>query len=255
VNTQKGKRAGRSNRESSQQTRLELLTVGAREFFKHPSAADPFQGLTLYRIAKIAGKARNTVYRHWPDKEAYLADLTRYLLGDPSIFEKDFERIQSVARESASMSVLDALCAVANTDIATLQGNDVWRAMEVLAVGYMPLRPELHGVACDGYDALDQETYDLYRIVLDRHDRTPRPPFTTESIGKVLQALTEGAGIREIFDHDCFVKPLFPSAKHGVYAHAVTAILALLTTGPNDSRSLDTLLRELFEICDDATGH
>lgn len=121
--TQKGKRTGRSNRELSQQTKHELLAVGAREFFNHPSAANPFRGLTLDRIARLAGKSRNTVYLHWQDKDAYLADLTRYLLGDPAIFEKDFEMIQDVARKSAGMSALDALCAVANTEVATPQGQ------------------------------------------------------------------------------------------------------------------------------------
>lgn len=251
--TGKGKRTGRPNRELSQQTKRELLAVGAREFFNNPSAANPFRGLTLDRIARMAGKARNTVYLHWQDKESYLADLTRYLLGDPGIFEKDFEEIQNVARESSGTSILDALCVVANAEIATLQGNDVWRAMEVLAVGYMPFRPELHGVACEGYDAVDEETYELYRIVLDRHGRTPRPPFTTASIGKVVQALTEGAGIRQIFDQRCFVDPVGPGAEYGVYANAVAVVLALLTAGPNDPRSLDDVLRELFDIRDAAS--
>ena len=76
--TQKGKRTGRSNRELSQQTKHELLAVGAREFFNHPFAANPFRGLTLDRIARLAGKSRNTVYLHWQDKDAYLADLTRW---------------------------------------------------------------------------------------------------------------------------------------------------------------------------------
>ncbi len=63
-----------------------------------------------------------------------------------------------------------------------------------------------------------------------------------------MQALTEGAGIRQIFDQGCFVEPVAPGAKYGVYATAVTAVLALLTAGPNDPRSLDTLLKGLLDI-------
>lgn len=244
------KQVGRPNAESSQETRRKLLAAGAREFFSNPAYSNPFRGLTVDQIARLAGVHRNTVYLHWEDKDAYLADLTRYLLGDPKLFEKEMEEVQEVAKHSGSLSVLDALCAVASKDVTTLQNNDVWRAMEVLAVGYMPLRTELHNVARDGYDAVDDEIYSMYAIVLDRHDRRPRPPFTTASVGKVLQALVEGAGIRQIFDNDCFVDPVDPSSQHGVYAYAVVAVLSVLTTGPRDSRSLDELLRDLLDIED-----
>jgi AcrR family transcriptional regulator len=240
------KQRGRSNAESRQDSKRRLLKAGAEEFFNNPASSTPFRGVSFERVARVAGLHRNSIYSHWQGKEDYFGDLTRYLLGDPKLFEKDFAEIEEVGLQSAGLSAVEALCAVANKDVSTLQGNEIWRAMEMLAIGYMPLRPDLHTVARDGYDAVDEETYSLYATVLDRHGRTPRSPFTRADIGKILQALVEGAGIRQTFDRDCFLRPVEQGGHHGVYAHAVLAILCVLTAGPGDSRSLEVMICELL---------
>jgi AcrR family transcriptional regulator len=242
------KEKGQSNRQATQRTKKLLLAMGATDFFARAGGVDPFRDLSLKHIAESAERARATVYRIWPGgKEEYIRDLTKFLLGDPQLFEKEFEEIQAVANETAGEPTLESLCAVASKDIGTLLDNHTWRAMEILAVGFMPQRVEYHSIAQAGYDAVDEETYGLYNIVLERCGRVPRPPFTSASIGKVLQALVEGAGIRQIFDREAFSNPLSTETPHGTYAYAVCALLAIVTAEKGDSRSLDELLTNLLK--------
>lgn len=242
------KQKGRTNAAAAADTRRRLLNAGAEEFFKNPSDADTvFRGVSLQRVASRAGRHRNSIYEHWEDKKAYLEDLTRYLIGDSDVFAEDFSALERVAREVLQADPLTAIMTVANADVESLIGNQVWRAMELVAIGYIPLRQDLHEAARQGYAATDSGTYGIYSSLLERAGRSPRKPFDEPLVGKILQALVEGAGIRQIFDPEAFVGGTGERPGRGPYAYAVAALLSVLTAGPKDDRTVEQLLGSLLE--------
>ena len=216
-----------ASRNRARSARDRLLEAGALLFVgeKRP---DPLGNLTVSAVSAGAGVVRSTFYRYWETRELYLADLVRWLLGDPNLFEAGMAAVQAEASQALGPTPLDDLARIADSDLATLKDNEVWIAMEVLAVAHLWSHPEHHLVARDGYQAVDQVTYDMYRPLLDRLGRTPRSPLTEADVGKLLQALVEGAGIRQIFEPDAFTAPIDGSS-HSAYAYGVAAVLAICT--------------------------
>lgn len=224
-------------------TRLLFLTTGAELFLK-AARARPFADLTVLSIAEEADRSAGSFYDHWDTREDYFEDLARHLLEDEEIFTDDFERIRMKAISTEGLGGFEAICEVATTDVETLENNAVWEAMELLLIGYTRFDPALVDRAQRGYRATDTSAFELYDIVLSRLARTPRAPFTRETIGLVLQALVEGAGIRQLVDPEVFKSPLSTrgaqgSPDYGAYATAVAALLAVLTVPIEDKEKQD----------------
>jgi AcrR family transcriptional regulator len=206
---------------------------------------DPLRRITLHQIAARAGFSRSTAYRLWDSKADYLADLTQYLLGDARIFAQDATAIEAAAHEAASRPISDALMHVATADLAGLVENQVWQA-EALMLGYLRTRKDLHVVAVEGYKAVDAMTYGWYEPLLAAAGRRPRHPLTDDVVGSVLQALAEGAGLREVLDEGHFLAVGDASESGPLYGYAIAALLAVLTADGEDDRSVAEVLADLL---------
>lgn len=222
-----------------------MLEEGARTVLSG-EAVDPLKGMTLQEIARRAGFSRTTAYNRFLSKADFLAALTRFLVGDPDLFAKDDEFITATSRGVADHPTVEALMSVAHADLSTLTDNEVWAAMEMLIVGYVRGKPELHEVARSGYTEVDTLTYGWYAPVLERAGRKPREPFTLPMVGSILQALAEGAGIRHMFQPDLFSRALSSASDNGAYAYTVSALLSVLTAPEADERSVMEVLEALL---------
>jgi hypothetical protein len=134
-----------------------------------------------------------------------------------------------------SDDALEVLKRVATADLATLRTNRAWLAIELLTIGYIPRINRLASLARDGYCANDRDTWAVYHHWLQRYGRELRPPATPELVGALLQALVEGAGIRQLVDPltlGAMDSTEAGSADHG-YALGVAALLAVFTC-PSD---------------------
>lgn len=228
--------------------RRHLLETGARMYLANPNP--DFRWFRVTVLLRKAHASPGAFYSNWSSKDkdpkkAFIDDLVRFLVGDSDLFAKEDEAINRVAAGTVGLPALTALGKVATADIGTLLGHDVWRAMEALIVTYVSDRPDLHKVAEGGYQQVDQVTWDWYAVVLKRAGRHARRPMTPQGVGKILQALVEGAGIRQIFDPAAFTRPIGPNSTDGSYAVAVQALLSVLTAGPGDARTVFDVLREL----------
>jgi AcrR family transcriptional regulator len=241
------------NDRTAADTRRRILVAGAEEFFESERAADPFRDVALARVAKRAGVTRNGLNYHWKTKEEFGKALAEYLMGQSDVFDEEFALIACEVEASSALPPVEAIGRVATTDLLTLANNPVWDAMEVLTILYARADPKLTATVQAGYRGLDKLTWEeVYgRIVADRA-RLPRKPFTGEAIGAVLQALVEGAGIRQVFDEAALTYPAGldgTEARFGGYALAVLALLAVLTAPADgsDERDVSSLASELFE--------
>ncbi|GAA1159607.1 helix-turn-helix domain-containing protein [Nocardioides aquiterrae] len=229
----------------SMDTRTRLLRVGALAFLEAPGL-DPLRGMTLSDIAERAGVSRSTAYRHFDSKEAYLADVSRFLVGDAALFDTESAHVTRASNQARELPLLDGLLHVATADIEALSLTDVWAAMEAFVVGFLRMRTDLHDVAVDGYVEVDRLTYSWYAPVLHAAGRLPRRPLTTEDVGVLMQALVEGAGIRETVQAMVFQRPIGTSGPAGLYAYGVAALLAAVTRTEDDDRNLHQYLEDVF---------
>lgn len=224
-------------------TKKLLLRVGAEAFLEAPDL-DPLRGMSLTDIAKRAGVGRSTAYRYFDSKDEYLKEVSRFLVGDASLFEKETEYVEQAVARALSLPPLEALLHVATADIESLSLTDIWAAMEAFIVGFLRTRVDLHDVAADGYDEVDELTYSWYVRVLESAGRRPRRPLSAEAVGQLLQALVEGAGIRETVQVGLFQRPVGPSGPAGLYAYGIAALLAAITAQDGDERNLHQYLEE-----------
>ncbi len=232
------------------------LQTAAELFLKKPlDYADPFGRLSKREVAREAGVWPNTVDNAFRHSAEWRDDVAAYLLGRTDMFREELELVSEAIAESVAMPVLDAIAHVAHTDLETLADNPAWNAMEVLATCIAPRSTKVAEIARTCYRDLDGATWtDIYGAVIERSGRVPRPPFTVETIGALLQALVEGCGIRHLFDAGTYLDPsrVGPRARYGGYAYAAAALLAVLTVDENDPdrRDVDGLLREMLVPAD-----
>jgi AcrR family transcriptional regulator len=239
-------------RRTGAETRRRCLDAGVDLFFQLPVVhAKPFKNVTVDGVAAQVGISRQAVYDHWPCKEDYHRDLAAYLLGNEDLYKEDFDRISAVVEATGGCSLPDAISQIATADVTSLTDNRVFYAMTTLAVVYVRGDEQLEDVASQGYRDIDGSTWrDLYEVALARAGRVPREPMTGEAIGAILQALVEGSGIRHLFDPGALSDPdPMTGRKHGLYALAVMAILAVMTRPAHsaDQRPVETLLGNLLE--------
>lgn len=227
------------------------LQAAAKLFLERPAQlADPVARLTKSAVAREAGVHRNTLNRHLP-AETWDEAIALYLLDRTDIFREEFEEVRQTVERTVALSSLDAVALTAQSDLGTLSDNPAWNAMEVLVTCVAPKSPEVAATARRCYRELDVATWkDIYGVVMKRFNREPRRPFTATTIGALLQALVEGAGIRHLFDEGTFLDRdrLDGSRTYGGYPLAVAALLAVLTkpAGTSDNRSVEAVIEDLM---------
>lgn len=246
----RGKKPGR-NVDTSDETKRKCLRAASEIFFKRRTTVDPFRSVTLAEVAKKAGVSRSGLAYHWSARKAFIEDLASFLLGEGDLFKEEFDRIKRELRSTNGLPPLQAISRTARVDLETLENNLAWRSMEVLSLMYTHGNERLSALARSGYESNDRVTWnEIYGVLMSRMGRQPRPPFDGPAIGKLLQALVEGSGIREIFDPFTFLdsRRLGANAEHGAYPLAVASILAVLTmpTHGSDTRDVSKVLTDLL---------
>jgi AcrR family transcriptional regulator len=228
------------NAETRRRTRKRLLDAGAAEFLESPSTS-PIDRISLVAVARRAGVSRNGLAWHWRTRQEFCRDLVAYLMVSSDIFLEDFATIKREAKRTANLPFFEALANTATVDLGTLSNNSAWRAMEILVVGHSVNDPELLSAAREAYKEVDASTWQLYGEIIERSGRRPRPPFTEESIGAVLQALVEGSGIRQLLDDQMTAPDQLgrQNGGFGAYALTVAALLSIFTCPNNDSDERD----------------
>ncbi len=208
----------------------------------------PFAALRLRRVCERAGLSTGAFYVHWDKLEDYHADLARHLTEEDELgFAAEFAAMTKAAAIGPGESPLTALSRLADLDLRLLVDNPIWDAMELvnLTWGRTSFRDQL----ARGYQTIDRQTGELYGSILAQAGREPRPPWTWEAIGVILQALAEGVGLRHKIDPASV--PATTQSEPGLYVTAVTAILAVLTRPAGDKtrakQAIETLINTQTE--------
>ena len=234
--------------EQSDLTQEKVVQAGVDLFVEELHPADPFRNMNLTDVATRAGLTRNGLLYHWPTKKEFCDEVASRLLSEVD-HDLEFAQLTAAATAATSGDFADDLLRVAALDLALLADNNTWQAIEVVTIVYAAKRPELAEAARSGYRQVDITTWaDVYGIIADRAGREPRTPFDGGSIGAVLQAFVEGAGIRQLFDPEVFGNPL-GSGEHGTFALGVATLLSVMTRPKDgsDDRSVEAVLRDLVD--------
>lgn len=231
-----------TNDESRERSRAALLQAGA-ELMMEDALQKPFAALRLRPLCERAGLSTGAFYVHWDKLGDYHADLARHLTEeDELLFAEEFDTMASAATLRPSESPLDAISRVADLDLHLLVSNPMWDAMELvnLTWGRTSFRDEL----ARGYHKVDRATGDVYGSVLCQLGREPRPPWTWETLGTMLQGLAEGIGLRHKIDPSSV--PQTAASVPGLYATAVAALLTVLTRTVGDEAGSTEAIQALL---------
>jgi AcrR family transcriptional regulator len=231
------------NDESRERSRAALLQAGA-DLMLEDALQKPFAALRLRRLCERAGLSTGGFYVHWAKLQDYHADLVRYLTEeDEQAFSQEFDEM-AIAAEAATgqENPLKVLYRVADLDLHLLVSNPIWDTMELVNLTWG--RTSFQEQLASGYQLLDQKTGDVYGSILAQLGREPRPPWTWETIGIILQALAEGVGLR--YKIDPASVPRNSESDPGLYATAVAAILAVLTRQQGDESDAPTAIEGLL---------
>jgi AcrR family transcriptional regulator len=236
------KKSGK-NDESRERSRAALLQAGA-DLMLEDALQKPFAALRLRRLCERAGLSTGAFYVHWAKLEDYHADLARYLTEeDEQAFSQEFDEMATAAgAASGAEDPLQVLYRVADLDLHLLVSNPIWDTMELVNLTWG--RTSFQSQLASGYQLIDHKTGDVYGSILAQIGREPRPPWTWETIGTVLQALAEGVGLR--YKIDPASVPGSSQSDPGLYATAVAAVLAMLTRLPGDETDAITAIENLL---------
>jgi AcrR family transcriptional regulator len=221
------------NDEARERSRAALLRAGA-DLMIEDALQQPFAALRLRRLCERAGLSTGAFYVHWARLEDYHADLARHLTEEDELgFADEFDAMTRAAAMSSGDSPLQALSRVADLDLHLLVSNQMWDAMELVNLTWG--RTYFQDQLARGYQLIDRMTGELYGSILAQAGRSPRPPWTWETIGTVLQALAEGVGLRHKIDPGAVAGT--SESVPGLYATAVAAVLTMLTRPAGDEAS------------------
>ena len=231
-----------TNDESRERSRAALLQAGA-DLMLEDALQKPFAALRLRRLCERAGLSTGAFYVHWARLEDYCADLAMYLTEeDEQAFAQEFDEMATAAAVSDGEDPLKVLFRVADLDLHLLVSNPMWDAMELVNLTWG--RTSFQNQLADGYQHLDHKTGDIYSSVLSPMGREPRPPWTWQTIGTILQALVEGVGLR--YKIDPASVPISSRSDTGLYATAVASVLAVLTRPHGDESDAASVIEELL---------
>jgi AcrR family transcriptional regulator len=240
------RRSGISNEAARKASREALLQAGAALFVEE-SRREPFAAIKIRELCNRAEYTTGAFYVHWNGIPHYREDLLRYLLAlDAEAWDDDFAELRAVAANVDLSDPLAAVDTLASDDLKSVLENPIWNAMAIFAVtaGFGAARNE----AAAGYTSIDHATAGLYGVLLDRLGREPRPPFTLEQIGTILQATVEGLAIRHRIQPDAVdLDPNHGSEATSAYSAAVASLIVSLTRPRNDTTDFATHIRNALD--------
>jgi AcrR family transcriptional regulator len=232
------------NDAARERSRAALLQAGA-DLMVQDALRNPFAALRLRRLCAQAGLSTGAFYVHWANLADYYDDLAHQLTEEDELaFRSDFTSMAGLAQAGDQDSAVDAITRVADTDLELLVSNPLWDAMELVCLTWGRTTDFRHRLA-RGYQTLDHRTAQIYQSIPALQGREPRPPFTWDSIGTILQGLAEGLGLRHKID-PASVPGSTPSAP-GPYATAIAAVLAVLTRSAGDDEDASQAILALLQ--------
>lgn len=232
---------------TAQATQLTCLEAGAQLAEAGPNG-DPFQGLTMAAVAKLAGVPRNTLLYHWRDREAFTNALAAYMLGSER-YAPQWSDIDDEASRLGERAPLEAITHMAAADLTGVLSDNVCRTMDVLALTYGGIDPKITEHARAGWNAVDADTWlHVYAPAAARTGRIPRAPFAAESLGMVFQTFIDGANLRSLIDPGALSDPArLAGGQEGAYQLAIAAMLIIFTR-PGDGTDMRTVQEVLDSL-------
>jgi AcrR family transcriptional regulator len=231
------------NHESRARTRAALLQAGV-DLLVESARRDPFGALTLGVICERAGVSTGALYQHWPNVADYYDEVAELLATDDDAFTKDMAELTELGKACAGDSTFTAITRLADRDLQLLAANRLYDAQELLSVTWG--RTRFREQMARGYKADEHDIGQVYGpSFLVERGREPRPPWTWDSIGGMLQALVEGFTLRHKVDPAAGV--LSSESGLGSYAAAVAAVLAVTTRLVGDNADFSEIAEALLD--------
>ena len=220
---------------ASQQTRDELLQAGLRLLLRLPASA-AFGHLTAGKIAAEAGRTSGAFFHQWPTIDAYLDDFVAYVLRPEMAvhLERTTEALATGLQQGLGFA--DAL-ARAGEGVPQQTARDPQTIIELLMWSRSLHDEAFRERVARHYGALDAGAAPVFQGLMAVLGRTPRPPFTPETMGAVCTAVAEGLALR------AHLSPGFYPGQ--LYGWVIAALTPLLTREDGDERDAGAYVREL----------
>lgn len=195
-------------------------------------------------VCKAAGVATSSFYWAFPDLEGYWIELLRSIADNDIVLSYVPETgalldaaAAAVEEDPSALLEMVRQLAASNLEFHQGDGRAAFR-LQLLLMGAGGAPPELA-------EAVRSEYRRLYGVIREIHDaayarlltaagRTPREPFTIGSISIAITALADGLLLRGLLEDGTDVVTVFEDA--------VTALLAIATTGPGGEADLGAIL-------------
>ncbi len=213
------------------ETERRLLEAAFRVWADEPPSV-VFGGLSVSRIAKVAGVTRATFYSYWSSIDDYVHDLLDHLASlDPEGWRPTADAAMR-RLGAASVQVTPDLYAAAENQLLAVMGDPAFR-----------LRMAFVSKADD--ETTTERLRARYRLVEARTElasvnireswgREVRPPLTGAQLQAVYTAFTEGYAARRSIDPE--------TAPVDLYGKIVLGLTMLVTRRKDDHRTLDEVL-------------
>jgi AcrR family transcriptional regulator len=211
---------------ASQQTREELLEAGLRLLLRLPASA-AFGHLTANKIATEAGRTSGAFFHQWSTLDAYLDDFVAYVLR-PELAVNLVKTAETIfAGLQEGMGFAEALIR-AGQDVPQRTAKDAQTIIELLMWNRALHDEDFRQRVSRHYDALDAGAAPIFEGLMAILKRTPRPPFTPETMGAVITAIAEGLAVRAYLSPGFYPEQLF--------GWIVAALTPLFTREEDDER-------------------
>jgi|ERR1019366_1379112 AcrR family transcriptional regulator len=220
---------------ASQQTREELLEAGLRLLLRLPASA-AFGHLTANKIATEAGRTSGAFFHQWPTLDGYLDDFVAYVLR-PELAVNLLETAQTLgAGLQEGLSFTEALIRAAQ-DVPERTAKDAQTIIELLMWNRALHDEGFRERVARHYAALDAGAAPIFQGLISILGRSPRPPFTPETIGAIITAIAEGLALR------AYLSPGFYPEQ--LYGWIIAALTPLFTREPDDERDATSYVKDL----------
>ncbi|MGA4506427.1 hypothetical protein ACQB6R_12845 [Propionibacteriaceae bacterium G1746] len=223
-------REPRHERLSDRETTQRMLDVGVARV-QGEGLRISFDQLRYEELITDANVARSTVYRRWPTKQHYYADLLRELAqsnyhataawqqsGPKVALDRADELLPQLATAAGRRAVAVELCrATSQSTAEILTTSNEWHTFLTLSatLAGLPTKVALQGDLQDAMGAAETRFHELsaqfYRATLDligfRLKPDLAPTTTIESVTRLGGAWLEGAALKAITNPDAWGRP------------------------------------------------
>jgi AcrR family transcriptional regulator len=212
-------------------TQIRMLEAAFRLWEQEPPSA-LFGGLSVSRVAKVAGVTRATFYSYWPTIDDYLADLLDHLPErDPDGYRPEADAAMRQLG-AATVQITPDMFEAAERQLVAMTEDPAFR----VRLGFIS-KSDDPGVAAklrERYRLIDDRKAGISAAIREGWGREIRPPLTPKQTQAVFTAFTEGYAMRRLISPD--------TVPVAIYGKVLLSLLMLLTRRIDDPRTLDDVL-------------